>query len=151
MTRQVRRTITVNGENSDPIGDPPELPPTDDPVVTESPLYQTILKAWPLIRTDAAKAMSGRVAENIEAMGRKCESGLVRENANIWRELSKRNRETLGLETSAWNPVANVLQQQFQSLALPHPAAHAVHLKATAAAIRAASKQNLNSNNRNLR
>jgi hypothetical protein len=151
VTRQIRRTVLVKDSETDPdpIDDPPDSrPPKDDPLLPQSPLYAAVMEAWPSIQTDAAKALSESVAANIDSMAAKCEAGKIREKTEIWRELSLRNRRTLGVEASAWNPVANVLQQQFQNLALSTPAAHAVHLKATAAAIRAAFKH---SENRSLR
>lgn len=150
VTRQIRRTILVKDFRSDPgpIDDPPDSqPPNDDPLLTQSPLYAAVLDAWPSIRTDAGKALSETVAANLDSMAAKCEAGTIRENTEIWRELSARNRKSLGLESSAWNPIANVLQRQFQGLALSTPTAHAIHLKATAAAIRTAFKH---SNNRSL-
>ena len=153
VTRQIRRTIKVTQDDSTAAPDvkPPANPPAGNPTLTESPLYLPVLTAWPSIRTDAAKALSAAVATNIDAMAAKCDAGIVREVSEIWRELSDRNRETLGIESSAWNPVATVLQREFQSLAekLTTPSAHSLHLRAAAAAIRAAaSNQNTKSKTR---
>ncbi len=144
VTRQIRRSINIVRDESEPapVDDSPALPPQDVPTLDKSPLYSSVLKAWPLIRTDAARELSAKVAVNIDAMAAKCESGDFRDTNEVWRELSTRNRETLGIETSAWSPVATVIQRDFQSLKLPTTSAHSFHLRAAAAAIRAASSQN---------
>ena len=69
-------------------------------------------------------------------MASRCESGTVEDIPSIWRELSIQNRQTLGIESTAWNPVAKVLQAEFQQLDLKTPEEHAFHLRAAAAAIR---------------
>jgi len=142
VTRQIRRTIQVVADRrEEPADEPPNTVP-DDPSLSDSPLYLKVKEAWKSIRTDAAKELSVQVASNIENMATKCESGQIQEASDIWRELAKSNRKTLGIESSAWEPVASVLQVEFQGLDLPTPFEHAFHLKATAAAIRDAAELN---------
>jgi len=143
VTRQIRRVLKVVPEvtSEEPEDRPPDVPTDDDPSLADSPLYSPITKAWHLIRTDDAKALSEQVASNIDAMARKCDTGTVAKVSTIWGELSKSNRQTLGVESAAWNPVAETMQTEFQKLQLQTPGEHSFHLKAVAAAIRAASRQ----------
>ena len=148
VTRQIRRVLKVVSEKTtdEPRECPPHVPP-DEPSLTDSPLYLPVMKVWHLIRTDDGKALSEEVAANIDAIARKCDAGAVSKNSEIWSQLSKSNRETLGVESAAWNPVAELMQAEFQRLQLQTPAEHSFHLKATAAAIRAAFKQTPDSRN----
>ena len=140
-SRQVRKTIHVISENNDvPVEDPPADPPKK-PDFERSPLYRSVTDAWNLIRTDAGKDLSSKVAANFELIANKCESGKIVEIPAIWKELSVLNRQALGIETSAWSPVAKTLQDQFQKLGLSEVRIHAFHLKAISAAIRNAADQ----------
>lgn len=138
-TRQIKRTIHVVSKTPANVEPTPDLPST-----TDSPIYQSTYEAWSLIRTDAAKALSESVAKNFDNLAAKCETGTFLENSAIWNELAKRNREALGVESSAWNPVATTLQREFQKLGLSAPRQHSFHLKAAAAAIRSAAKETTN-------
>jgi hypothetical protein len=140
VTRQIRRTIEVKADADPSAPESGEPRPVELPV-TDSPLYEAVLKAWPLIGTDAAKELSPEVAKNMDAVALLCESGKAKEVSTIWKELSMRNRDTLGLETMAWNPVAEALQTQFKRLALQSPEEHAFHLRATSAALRSACQK----------
>ena len=137
VTRQIRRTILVDESSLSDEPQPDPSPPADDPVA-KSPVYEAILDAWPKIRTDAAKELSLSVAGNFEAVGLKCSANDFQQPDEIWLELSSLNRQTLQIETAAWDPVAQALQEKFKELAPRDVPAHAVHLRAAATAIREA-------------
>lgn len=134
VTRQVRRTIKVLSTPSpaEPITQP------NRPDTKDSPLYASILNVWSQIKTDAAKDKSLEIASNFDELANRCASGEVQKTATIWTELSRENRLALGVETSAWEPLALVVQTRFKQLGLTSPKEHVLHLKAVAAAIRAA-------------
>lgn len=143
ITRQLRRTVHVGNPAFPPA--PPD-PTLDD--LEKSPLYGAVLEAWPLIITDAGKALSPKVVENLKQIADMCLEGKFPEAHMVWEKLSKQNRKDLQLESLAWDPVGRAIQKQFKQLALDNIKAHAFHLRSAAAAINDAYVANQKNQNR---
>ncbi|MDB4766370.1 hypothetical protein OAG71_01645 [bacterium] len=140
VTRQLRRSITLNNKTDPPPLSPPS-PKPDNPEgdfgdLKQSPVYEAVSQAWPNIRTDAAKSLSNRVVENLALTAKSCEEGRLSKLSEIWKTLSIANRKALGVESSAWDPVGIAMQSAFQELGLKDVNSHGFHLRAAAAAIK---------------
>jgi hypothetical protein len=156
ITRQVRRTIQVTaGKIADPVPEPetdlPEPKPPEADLILKSPLLNAVQKSWPNITTDAAKDLTPRVADNMDRVALRCQSGDFQQSVEVWRELSRLNRDSLGVEASAWDPVGIVMQQELLKLSLPSASSHAIHLKAAAMGMRKAYQSNRKNNSTKVR
>lgn len=140
VTRQLRRKILVKGgSDTQPLKPPrPHPVPPDGEPLTGSPLYSVMFQTWPQIKTDMAKSRTRLVAENMEKVAQACLSGEIKTKPEIWKTLASQNRIDLQVETPAWEPIATVLQRKFRELELPDVSSHGFHLRAVAAAFRAA-------------
>ena len=146
VTRQLRRSLYIGNPVPSPPPIPNPKPPNDD--LGKSPLYNAVLRAWPSIATDAGKALSPKVAENLNQIATKCAEGKISEVHMIWDLLSEQNRTDLQLEIVAWESVGLAIQKQLKLLALNDIKSHAFHLRSAAAAINNAFLANQKNQNR---
>lgn len=143
VTRQIRRTIVV-GEQAPvnpPVLDPPPVngqEPAEPIAWEDSPLFSSVLVAWPEIRTDVAKGLSSEVAASFDSIADQIDGGQITHVEQVWTSVGVANREILQVEVSAWEPVGQAIQLQFKQLKLSKIREHAFHLRSVAAAIRQA-------------